>query len=70
MVLITLGRSVLETRTLVFFFVQEGAIFTASAAAVGPSYMEALLTSRPVREQTMLWYSNMYLSVPWEISAW
>ena len=69
MVLTTLGRRVLETSTLVFFFVHVGAIFTASAAAVGPSYIEALLTSRPVSAQIMLWYSKIYLRVPWEISA-
>ncbi len=48
MVLSTFGRRVSETRTLVFFFVQARLIFMASAAAVGPSYRDALLTSMPV----------------------
>ena len=65
----TFGSRDEETSTLDLRLVQVGAIFTASAAAVGPSYIEALLMSSPVRAQIMLWYSNMYLSVPCEISA-
>ena len=54
MTFITLGSKVSEMSTLVLCFVQAGAIFTASAAAVGPSYIEALLTSMPVKAQIML----------------
>ena len=58
------------TSTVFFFLAWATIIRMASAAAVGPSYMEALLTSIPVRVQIMLWYSNMYLSVPCDISHW
>ena len=65
----TFGSRDEETSTLDLRLVQVGAIFTASAAAVGPSYIEALLMSSPVSAQIMLWYSKMYLRVPCEISA-
>ena len=41
----------------------------ASASAVAPSYMEALLTSRPVSSQIAVWYSKMVCSTPWLRSA-
>ena len=34
-------------------------ISIASAAAVVPSYIEALETSMPVNDDIMLWYSNI-----------
>ena len=46
------------------------AIITASAAAVEPSYIEALATSMPVSSQIMVWNSKIACSVPCEISAW
>ena len=46
------------------------AITTASAAAVEPSYIEALATSMPVISATWVWNSNRYCSVPWVISGW
>ena len=46
------------------------AISTASAAAVEPSYMEALATSMPVSIATWVWNSNRYCSVPCVISGW
>ena len=41
----------------------------ASAAAVAPSYTEALDTSIPVSSQIMVWYSKMDCRRPWLISA-
>ena len=41
----------------------------ASAVAVVPSYIEALLTSMPVISHIMVWYSKIYWSVPCEISG-
>jgi len=46
------------------------AIRAASAAALAPSYMEALAQSRPVSLAIMVWYSKMHWSVPWLTSAW
>jgi hypothetical protein len=46
------------------------AISRASASAEAPSYIEALLTSRPVSAHIMLWYSYSSCSVPWLASAW
>ena len=40
------------------------------AIDVDPSYMEAFATSIPVSWQTSVWNSNMYCSVPCEISGW
>ena len=51
------------------FLALETAIIMASAVAVVPSYIEALLTSMPVNSAIMLWYSKMYCRVPCEISA-
>ena len=45
-------------------------ILTASAAAVGPSYIEAFEQSMPVSAHIMVCHSKMYLSVPCEISHW
>ena len=56
---LTCGKRVFDTRTVFFFLAWATIMRMASAAAVGPSYMEALLTSIPVRVQIMLWYSNM-----------
>ena len=39
------------------FFALRSAISTASAAAVAPSYIEALLMSMPVRRVIIVWYS-------------
>ena len=50
--------------------VRRTAIMTASAAAVEPSYIEALATSMPVSSQIMVWNSKMDCRVPCEISAW
>ncbi len=46
------------------------AISTASAAAVEPSYIEALATSIAVRLATCVWNSNRYCSVPCATSGW
>ena len=46
------------------------AMRTASAAAVAPSYMEALATSMPVSWQMRVWNSKIAWSVPWLTSAW
>ena len=66
----TCGRSVEESRIRCLRRDAATLIIIASAAAVAPSYMEALAQSIPVREQTMLWNSKIYRKVPWEISAW
>ena len=42
----------------------------ASASAVPPSYMEALLTSMPVSSQIAVWNSKMVWSTPWLRSGW
>ena len=42
----------------------------ASASAVPPSYMEALLTSMPVSSQIAVWNSKMVCSTPWLRSGW
>ena len=42
----------------------------ASASAVPPSYMEALLTSMPVSSQITVWNSKMVWSTPWLRSGW
>ena len=39
------------------FLVLRSAISTASATAVAPSYIEALLMSMPVRRVIIVWYS-------------
>ena len=50
-------------------------VMTCEAAAIGavksvaPSYIDALDTSRPVNNAIMLWYSNIYWSVPCDISG-
>ena len=45
-------------------------ITMASAAAVAPSYSDALATSMPVSSQIIDWNSKMVCSVPCEASAW
>ena len=42
----------------------------ASAAAVAPSYSEALATSMPVSAQIIDWNSKIVCSVPCDASAW
>ena len=41
----------------------------ASAAALAPSYTEALLTSMPVNSHIIVWYSKIDCKMPWLISA-
>ena len=48
-----------ETSTLLAFLPAATLIIMASAAAVVPSYIEALLMSMPVSSVIMLWYSKM-----------
>ena len=45
--------------TVFFFFEAATHILTASAAAVGPSYIEALAQGRPVRLLIMVCHSKM-----------
>ena len=47
------------TNTLFTFLPAATAIIMASAQAVVPSYIEALLISMPVSSAIMLWYSKM-----------
>jgi hypothetical protein len=44
--------------------------FTASTAALPPSYSEALATGSPANRATMVWYSKMACSTPWATSGW
>ncbi len=65
----TASVSVPESTTRLRFFAEATIMNIASAVAVAPSYMEALVASIPVSSLIMLWYSNMYWSVPCEISG-
>ena len=46
------------------------AIATASAAAVGPSYIDAFATGSPVSSEIAVWNSKIAVSVPCETSGW
>src|SRR5690606_13443214 len=42
----------------------------ASAVAVAPSYIDALLTSRPVNSHMTVWYSKVAWRITCETSGW
>ena len=60
---------VADTNTLLRFLAAAVHIIIASAAAVAPSYIDALQHAMPVSSDIMLWNSKIYCSVPCEISA-
>lgn len=51
-------------------FVRRAAMSAASANAVGPSYIPALATGRPMRWLTMVWNSNATCNDPCATSGW
>ena len=59
MVARTLGSRPEETTTELRFLTDATHMRIASAAAVGPSYIEALEQSMPVRRQIIVCHSNM-----------
>ena len=65
----TRGLSVSLTRTQLRLRADATIMNATSAVAVAPSYIEALVASRPVSSLIIDWYSKIYCSVPCEISG-